>query len=135
MDPDALGSFEFDPGTSSDVPRLEQLLDEVSRHASGIDALLLPEAAVTASEISDLDEVLEEHGVEALVASVRVPGTATSFRRNHVHVGVRTMWSPAPDPSSSSPRRDRRRPPGDLVGARGFEPLTSSVSRKPRATL
>jgi hypothetical protein len=36
------------------VTRLEQVLDEVSRHASSIDALLLPQAAVTASEISDL---------------------------------------------------------------------------------
>ena len=107
MDPDALGFFEFDPGTSLDVTRLEQVLDEVSRHASSIDALLLPEAAVTASEISDLDEVLEEHGVEVQVAGVRVPGTGTSFGRN-VHVGVRTTWSSAPDISSSSPRRDRR---------------------------
>jgi hypothetical protein len=91
-----------------DVTRLEQVLDEVSRHASSIDALLLPEAAITASDISDLDEVLEEQGVEVLVAGVGVPGTATSFGRNYVHVGVRTTWSPAPDSSSSSPRRDRR---------------------------
>jgi hypothetical protein len=91
-----------------DVTRLEQVMDKVSRHASSIDALLLPEAAVTASEISDLDEALEEHGVEVLVAGVRVPGTATSFGRNYVHVGVRTMWSPAPDSPSSPPRRDRR---------------------------
>lgn len=91
-----------------DVTRLEQVLDEVSRHASSIDALLLPEAAVTACEITDLDEVLEEHGVEVLVAGVRVPSTATSFGRNYVHVGVRTTWSSAPDSSSSSPRRDRR---------------------------
>lgn len=97
MDPDALGSFEFEPGTSLDVTRLEQVLDEVSRHASSIDALLLPEAAGTASEI-----------VEVLVAGVRVPGTATSFGRNYVHVGVRTTWSPAPVSSSSSPRGDRR---------------------------
>ena len=47
MDPDALGSFEFDPGTSLDVTRLEQVLDEVSRHASRIDALLLPEAVTS----------------------------------------------------------------------------------------
>jgi hypothetical protein len=36
--------------------------------------------------------VLEEHGVEVLVTGVRVPGTATSFGRNYVHVGVRTTW-------------------------------------------
>jgi hypothetical protein len=54
MDPDALGSFEFHPGTSLDVTRLEQVLDEVSRHTSSIDAAPSPEAAVTASEISDL---------------------------------------------------------------------------------
>ena len=47
MDPDALGSFEFEPGTSLDVTRLEQVLDEASRHASRIDALLLPEAATS----------------------------------------------------------------------------------------
>ena len=54
MDSDTLGSFEFDPETSLDVTRLEQVMDRESGHASSIEALLLPEAAVTASEISDL---------------------------------------------------------------------------------
>jgi hypothetical protein len=48
MDPAALGFFEVDPGTSLDVTRPEPVLDEMSQHASSIDALLLPEEAVTA---------------------------------------------------------------------------------------
>jgi hypothetical protein len=74
----------------------------VRLHASGIDALLLHRAAVTASEISDLDEVLEERGVEGLLGDVRVPGTATPFGRNYMHVGVRTTC-PQLAISSSSP--------------------------------
>ena len=53
MYPDALGLSSL-TGTSLDVTRLEQVLNEVSRHASSVDTLLLPEAAATASEISDL---------------------------------------------------------------------------------
>ena len=90
MDPDAFGFFAFDPTAPLDVLAVQQVVEEATRSVSNVDALLLPEAAVTMGEIPVLEEILDQHGVGMLVAGVRERGGPIGFGRNYVHVGVRT---------------------------------------------
>ena len=94
MDPAVFGFFEFAPQTPFDMANLRSVLDWAMEEASRIDALVLPEDAVTPDEIPGIEKTLEDHGVDFLVAGVRTHATATALARNYVHVGVltRTGW-------------------------------------------
>ena len=74
---DPYGFFRFEPG-----PLDLSLLDRVLAAAGPLDAVILPEGAVAATELPALEDALARHGVPILFAGVREHG------RNWVHIAV-----------------------------------------------
>ena len=85
---DPFGFFEFAPGQGLDLDLLDHVLVAARREAGSVDVVCLPESAVQEGEIDELEALLHDHGVIALVAGVRQqspgPGRAPS---NWLHIG------------------------------------------------
>lgn len=90
MDHEAFGFFEFNPAPELDLALVKELVRQAQRTARHIDAVVLPEAAVDATEVTALEETLSELGVFSLVAGVREGSSSAGLGRNYVHLGVRT---------------------------------------------
>ncbi|WKZ83256.1 MAG: hypothetical protein QY307_03180 [Acidimicrobiia bacterium] len=90
MDRSAFGFFEFSPDTVLDVAYVERLLEEATAREGGVDAVILPEAALAESEVSLMEELLERRRVPFLVAGVRRPAPRGGLGGNHVHIGLLT---------------------------------------------
>lgn len=83
------GFFEFAPSEKLDLDLVSRTILAARDEVDSVDGVLLPESAVEASEVDDLEALLERHGVAMLVTGVRQssqkPGQAPG---NWVHVGV-----------------------------------------------
>ncbi|HET7855351.1 MAG TPA: hypothetical protein VFL41_02730 [Gaiellaceae bacterium] len=90
MDADLFGFFEFAPERPVDHALLGSLLQAAVDQAGRVDAVILPEDAVTPHEAAQLERTLDECGASLLIAGVRQPPTAGSLGRNYLHFGVRT---------------------------------------------
>jgi hypothetical protein len=90
MDADVFGFFEFAPERALDCRDVDGLLRAAVARAGAVDAVVLPEGAVTPSELPELEAVAARHGVTFLVAGVREPARGPAFGRNYLHFGVRT---------------------------------------------
>jgi hypothetical protein len=86
---DPLGFFEFAPAERLDLDLLDRVLIAAVDEVEVVDVVVLPEAAVDATEIDELEALLDRHGVVHLTAGVRQrsPGPG-QFPRNWVHTGV-----------------------------------------------
>lgn len=90
MDAGAFGFFEFAPERGLDLDRVAGVLRTAIRTSHRVDAVILPEAAVTKDEVASLEDVAARFGVSLLVAGVRARSTRVHFGRNLVHLGVLT---------------------------------------------
>lgn len=90
MDPQTFGFFRYDPTSPLDTEALTRLVEEAKDTASRIDALVLPEGAVEAGEVTAVEDLMAEQGVISLMIGVREPPTDTALGRNYVHVAVHT---------------------------------------------
>ena len=83
------GLFEFAPTEGLDLELLERVLLAARDEVGHIDVVALPEGAVEAGEIDELEALLDRHGVIYLQAGVR---ERSSWPRrlggNWVHIGV-----------------------------------------------
>jgi hypothetical protein len=68
---DPFGFFEFAPGEGLDFDLLDRVLVAARQEAGSVDVVCLPESAVQEGEIDELEALLCNHGVIALVAGVR----------------------------------------------------------------
>jgi hypothetical protein len=89
-DLDHFGFFEFAPEQSVDHGLLRSLVREATDAAGTVDAVVLPEGAVTPEAIAGLEAALDEQAPILLVAGVREPTTTGGYGRNYLHFGVRT---------------------------------------------
>ena len=83
------GFFEFAPSEKLDLDLVGRMIDAARDEVDSVDGVLLPESAVDESEVSDLEALLDRHGVILLVTGVRQrspqPGRLAG---NWVHIGV-----------------------------------------------
>ena len=89
LERDPFGFFEFAPSERLDLDLLDRVLTAARDEVDSLDVVVLPESAIDASEIDELEAVLDRHGVIYLTAGVRQrsprPGR---FGENWVHTGV-----------------------------------------------
>jgi hypothetical protein len=90
MDPGSFGFFQFDPGTSLDLSHLRRLVEAARRIVDSIDAVIFPEAAMEAREVSAVEDLLADLGVLSLFAGIREEAGPNGLGRNYVRVSVRT---------------------------------------------
>ena len=83
------GFFEFAPAERVDLDLVDRVLSEALDEVDAVDMVVLPESAVPAAMIGDLEAVLARHRVGALIAGVQ-DGSPTGERLpgNWVHLGV-----------------------------------------------
>jgi hypothetical protein len=85
---DPFGFFEFAPAHGIDLDLVDRVLTAARQEAGSVDVVCLPESAVEEGEIDELEALLHDHGVIALVAGVRQqapePGRAPD---NWLHMG------------------------------------------------
>ena len=89
MDVSAFGFFEFAPARALPREVLAGVLRAARRHVRRIDAVILPECSLDASELPDVERVLAEHGVISLIAGVRERQGANGFGGNRLQVAMR----------------------------------------------
>jgi hypothetical protein len=89
MDAGDAGFFEFEPGEPFDLELVDGVLRAAIDEAGTVDAVFLPEAAITSADLEPLEALLGEHGVWCLIAGVRERGTEGHLGSSWVHVGVR----------------------------------------------
>ena len=90
MDRAAFGFFEFNPAPELDLELVAELVRRAQCSVRHIDALVLPEAAVDATEVAALEAILSDLGVFSLIAGVREGSSNGGLGRNYVHLGVHT---------------------------------------------
>lgn len=95
MDLDRFGFFDFVPELPVDCEPVGSLLAAARDETGSVDAVVLPEGALTAGAIAELEHTLEEHGTNVLVTGVSRPSTVSTLGRNYLHLGIRTPdgWS------------------------------------------
>ena len=83
------GLFEFTPSERLDFDLVDRMLIAARDEVDRIDVVCLPESAVDAGEVEDLEVLVARHGVTALIAGIREraaqPGQLPG---NWVHIGV-----------------------------------------------
>jgi hypothetical protein len=83
------GFFEFAPAEGLDLDLLHRVLVAARDEAGSVDVVLLPESAIDARELDDLESLLDAHGVVYLQTGVREPvGQGGEFPNNWLHIGV-----------------------------------------------
>jgi hypothetical protein len=86
---DPFGFFEFAPAERLDLDLLDRVLTAALDEVDDVDVVVLPESSVDASEIDELEDVLDRHGVAYLTAGVRQPSAGPGLLPcNWVHTGV-----------------------------------------------
>jgi hypothetical protein len=83
------GFFEFGPDEMLDLDMVEQVLGAAEEESGTVDIVVLPESAITPSDIEPLEALLADFGVWCLIAGVREPPVDGQLGANWVHVGVR----------------------------------------------
>jgi hypothetical protein len=89
MDPSAFGFFRFEPDAPLDTRLLQRLVEDALRRAPRVDALVLPEAAVAANAVAEIEEVAGRLGVGSVIAGVRGPAGDNGLGKNYVHLALR----------------------------------------------
>jgi hypothetical protein len=85
---DPFGFFEFVPAQGLDFDLLDRVLVTAHREAGSVDVVCLPESAVQEGEIDELEALLHDHGVVALVTGVRQQSPEPSRAPyNWLHMG------------------------------------------------
>jgi hypothetical protein len=83
------GLFEFAPSERLDLDLVDRLLVAARDEVDSVDGVLLPESAVDETDISDLEALLDRHGVAMLITGVRQRSPqAGRLPNNWVHMGV-----------------------------------------------
>jgi hypothetical protein len=83
------GFFEFAPQERLDLDLVARLIIAARDEAGSVDGVMLPEAAVDERDVSDLEAVLDRHGVIMLITGVRQASTRPGqFTGNWVHIGT-----------------------------------------------
>jgi hypothetical protein len=86
---DPFGFFEFAPAERLDLDLVERVLAAALDEVDAVDVVVLPEAAVDAGEVDELEAVLDRHGVTYLTAGVRQRSAGPGLLPcNWVHTGV-----------------------------------------------
>jgi hypothetical protein len=99
---DPYGSFEFAPAERLDLPLLDRVLTAARRQAGSVDVVMLPESAVDASDVADLEALLDRHGVIFLQTGVRErPDDPAVLPRNWIHLGINPRLRKGSPPTSS----------------------------------
>jgi hypothetical protein len=89
MDPSAFGFFDFAPAAALPHELLAAVLEAARMHVRRLDVVVLPEAAVDASELPGLEAVLEAYGASSLITGVREHRPGEPFGSNRLHVAMR----------------------------------------------
>jgi hypothetical protein len=83
------GLFEFAPSERLDLDLVSRTITAAWDEVDSVDVVVLPESAVDEGEVSDLEALLDCHGVSALITGVRQrtpqPGQLPG---NWVHIGL-----------------------------------------------
>jgi hypothetical protein len=89
LEHDPFGFFEFAPAEQLDLDLVDRVLTAARDEVDSVDLVVLPEAAIDAAEIDELETVLDRHGVVQLTAGIRQrsPGSGQP-PCNWVHTGV-----------------------------------------------
>ena len=89
LERDPFGLFEFAPSERIDLDLLDRVLIAARDEVDSVDVVVLPESAVDASEIDEIEAVLDRHGVIYLTAGVRQRSLRPErLGENWVHTGV-----------------------------------------------
>jgi hypothetical protein len=89
MDETKFGFFAYQPAEPLDLDLVDDVLRAAADEAGTVDVVLLPEAAITPTDIEPLEALLAEHGIWFLLAGVRQAPTDDRLGENWVHIGVR----------------------------------------------
>jgi hypothetical protein len=87
MDVESEGFFQFAPSRSFNPRSVVPLIEATRSWVDRIDAVVLPEAALTGAEVQALAEVLRERQVRFLIAGVREPAPPGGFGQNFAYLG------------------------------------------------
>ena len=89
LEREPFGFFEFAPSERLDLDLLDRVLAAARDEVGSVDVVVLPESAVDASEIDELEAVLDRHGVIYLTAGIRQSSSEPGrLGENWVHMGV-----------------------------------------------
>jgi hypothetical protein len=99
------GFFEFVPSEKLDLDLLDRMIVAARDEVDSVDAVMLPESAVDAGEIDDLEALLDRHGVGMLTTGVRQRSAESAPQGNWVHVGVNPRLEKGGSPPSSTGER------------------------------
>ena len=86
--PTRFGFFEYAPARGLDLSYVESALGSALESVSHIDGVLLPEAAVSPEELSQLESLVSDYGAYFLVAGVRRTPTLGTLGENYAHIGI-----------------------------------------------
>jgi len=86
MDPKRFGFFEFHSHVPLRPEWVAALVRQATKQVGKIDAVILPEVALSGEEAEKLHEALEKEDVPYLVAGVRKPGTPARFGSNYAYL-------------------------------------------------
>lgn len=90
MDRSAFGFFRFEPQAPLDMDQLAALVESAQK-TGRVDALVLPEGAVSAAEVPAVQDLMNDLGVSFLFLGVRGSGLTTgSLGQNFVLTSIRT---------------------------------------------
>jgi hypothetical protein len=89
-DREPFGFFDYAPAEPVDLDLIDRLLATAREEVDAVDVVVLPESAVPADELDELEAVLAAHYVGVLITGVRdVDQPAGRQPGNWVHIGVR----------------------------------------------
>jgi hypothetical protein len=101
------GFFEFAPSEKLDLDLMDRMIVAAQDEVDCVDAVMLPESAVDASEVDDIEALLDRHGVGMLTTGVRQRSTQSELPSNWLHIGV-------------NPRLEKGGPPPTSIGEQWF---------------
>jgi len=96
LEKEPFGFFEFAPREPLDLDLVDRTLRAAREEVGNVDIVMMPESALEESEISDLEALLDSHGVASLRTGVR--GRSRESGRlpgNWVHIGVNPRLDPS----------------------------------------
>jgi hypothetical protein len=97
---DPYGFFEFAPRDGLDFDLVDRVLVAAREETHGVDVVVLPESAVDESELDELEELLDRHGVTFLHTGVRQQAPAPGrFPSNWFHIGVSPSFEKGAEPT------------------------------------
>jgi hypothetical protein len=83
------GFFNYVPSEPLDLGLVDRLLEAARDEVDAVDVVVMPEAALAATEVPAMETVLAKHRVSVLITGIREePPAPGRFPGNAVHVGV-----------------------------------------------